>query len=597
MKKCLIPLLVLVMLFVGITAQAEESEAVTLELNTAKLPVYAADDPYLNGFTAEGNTLPVIVVFVKKGVNLQVAVTPRTVKNKKVTLSVDNEEVVQVKGNGVFGLKPGEAVLTIASQEDPSVMLQYRVAVIQPVTRLTLTAPEKVATVAAGSTLQLTPNFLPEDATRKQVTWSSQAEQFATVDENGVVTGVARGNARILATVNDGSNIRANITVRVTQSAQEITLDKTEVTVDVKRNTVVRATVMPQNADNKKVIWSSSDESVATVNAQGRITGVALGDCEIICTSQDVDTVLAKATVHVQQPVQKVAFDDAPAVYNGETAQLTWHIEPENASNPKLAFKSGDERIATVDENGVITGVAGGDVYINAVTTDGSNRQARVRVKVYQHLTGVHMLRKTAYIDLKEMSIAGAILEPEKAKNINPNMTWESADTAVATVKPNAKQSNRAEITGVAYGETYITGTTEDGGFQTILKVKIDDWEKALKWVTAGINGRGTPYFQVKNTSGVNISNIKVECECFDWDGNPAAGLNLKDGSNIIRFAYSKNVAPGSVTREDGWKSVGGYDKEVVFSSMIARITEFTIENDWDKVIRKNNRPKFKYKP
>ena len=596
MKKILIPLLVLVMLCVSLAALAEGGEeALTLELNTARLPFYAADDPYLNGFTAEGNTLPVIVIFVKKGVNLQVTVTPRTVKNKKVTLSVDNEEVVQVKGNGVYGLKPGEAVLTIASQEDPSVTLQYRIAVIQPVTRLTLTAPEKVATVAAGSTLQLTPNFLPEDATRKQVTWTSQAEQFATVDENGVVTGVARGNARILATVNDGSNIRANITVRVTQSAQEITLDKTELTVDVKRNAVVRATVMPKNADNKKVIWTSSDESVATVNAQGRITGVALGDCEITCTSQDVATVMAKVTVHVQQPVQKVTFDDAPAVYNGETAQLTWHIEPENASNPKLAFKSNDERIATVDENGVITGVAGGDVYINAVTTDGSNRQARVKVKVYQHLTGVHMLRKTAYIDLGEMSVAGAILEPEKAKNINPNMTWESSDPSIVTVKANAKQPNRAEITGVAYGDAYVTGTTEDGGYQTSILVRIGDWENSLKIVSAGIGYDECPYFDVKNVSDLDISNIKVECECYDWDGNPAIGVNGKD-SNIVRYVYKKHVGPGGVTNENGWSVVGTYDKNVGIGSMIVRVTEFTIDNDWDKVIRKQFRPKYKYR-
>ena len=122
MKKKLSLLLALVMLFMSLTVLAEEGGAVKLELNTAKLQVYAADSPGLKGLKiSEGNTLPVLVLSAKKNVQLQVSVTPRTVKNKKVTLSVDNETVARVKGNSITGQKSGEAVLTITSAEDPSV--------------------------------------------------------------------------------------------------------------------------------------------------------------------------------------------------------------------------------------------------------------------------------------------------------------------------------------------------------------------------------------------------------------------------------------------------------------------------------------------
>ena len=217
MKKMLSLLLALVMLCMSLAALAEEGETVTLELNAGKLPVYAADDPYLNGLTSAGDGLPVIVLAVKKNVQLQVNVLPKTTKNKKVELAVDNEAVVRVKGNTVSGLAPGETVLTITSVQDSSVAIQYRIVVIQPVTRLTLTAPAK--SVAIGGTIQLTPVYAPENATRQQVTWVSANEQIATVDENGVVTGLKRGTARITATAADGSNIRANISVQVTQSA------------------------------------------------------------------------------------------------------------------------------------------------------------------------------------------------------------------------------------------------------------------------------------------------------------------------------------------------------------------------------------------
>ena len=107
MKKILIPLLVLAMLFMSACALAEGEEANGLDVNTAKLPVYAADNPVpaelgLSAQAVEAK-LPVLVLQVKKNLQLQVAVMPKTVKNKKVTLSVDNEEIAKVKSNTVIG--------------------------------------------------------------------------------------------------------------------------------------------------------------------------------------------------------------------------------------------------------------------------------------------------------------------------------------------------------------------------------------------------------------------------------------------------------------------------------------------------------------
>lgn len=590
MKKMLSLLLALAMLLAGLAALAEGDDAVTLELNAAKLPVYAADDPYLNGVNAAGGTLPVIVLSVKKSIQLQVNVTPKTVKNKKVELSVDNGEVVRVKGNSLTGLKTGEALLTIASVQDPSAILQYRIVVIQPVTRLTLRAPVK--SVAIGGTIQLTPEYTPADATLQQVTWSSADGKIATVDGNGVVTGLKRGTARITAVATDGSNVRANISVQVTQSAEEITLDKPELTVDVGRNAVLKATVLPKDANNKKVVWSSSDESVATVTPGGRVNAIALGDCEITCASEEIGTVLAKAVVHVQQPVKKVAFGPAPAVYNGETAQLNFTVEPADATNKKLVFASSNEKILTVDENGVVTGVSGGEATVTATTTDGSRRQAKIKVKVMQHLTGVHMLRKVAYIDYGQTSTAGAVLEPEKAKNVNPNMTWESANPAIASVKQNPKAPNKADITGVAYGDTEVIGTTEDGGFRTSLLVRVGDWENSLKWQKGDFDARGNLRFIVKNVSDLNITSITLEMECFDYDGKPQA-VNTRNGSNVVKVVYNKLLAPGKSTPEDGWKLID-YDRVGVnehgLAAIRVRIAEFQIDNDWVKTIRKNNR-------
>ena len=459
-------------------------------------------------------------------------------------------------------------------------------------TRLTVTAPAK--NVAVGGTMQLTPAYTPDNATRKGVTWSSSNEQIATVDENGVVSGLKRGNARITAIATDGSKIRANVNVQVTQTAQEIQLDKAEMTVDAGKSGVLKATVLPKDTNNKNVVWSSSNESVAKVNGQGRVTGVALGDCEITCTSQETGEVQAKAAVHVQQPVKKIVFGDAPTVYNGETGQLTWTVEPDNASNPVLQFKSSNERILTVDENGVVTGVAGGEAFVNAITTDGSKRQARLKVKVMQHVTGIHMKRHTAYVDQNASSPTSAILEPEKAKNINKNMTWESADPSIATVVPEKNNPARADIRGISYGTTVVTTTTEDGGFQASITVKVGDWQHALKLTDAGVRGADA-YLTVKNVSngseGLHITSITAEVTVLNADGE-VVPANSKDPTKPFRMVYTRSLDPGESTQEKYWKTVNFMlPDDPTVSYYVIKVVEYQIDNDWVKTIQQRNQP------
>ena len=231
---------------------------------------------------------------------------------------------------------------------------------------------------------------------------------------------------------------------------------------------------------------------------------------------------------------------------------------------------------------------------MNVTSKDGSNRQARVKIKVYQHVTGVHMKRHTAYIDTKTSSTTTAILEP--SKGINTNMSWKSADTSVATVKANAKQSNKVSITGVKKGETVVTGTTEDGGFQASIRVKVRDFSHMLKITKAEIGGKGQLYITVKNVSDdLPITYVKLEVEAYYSDGTPSP-VNAKNGSNVLQLTYSKKLNPGEKTPEDKWK-IKDYDLSPGFHKMVVRIVEYQIDNDWVKALPKNRQPKYVYDP
>ena len=597
MKKILVPLLALVLLIASIGATADGSDAVTLEVNTGKNKVYMSDDPYiasLRGDAAEpeGDALPVLVLPVKKGIQLQVTVKPAAVKNKKVILSVDDAAVAQVQGTGLTGLKAGETVLTIASEADPAATVQYRVLVIRQVSRISLTASEK--SVAVGGSISLTPEFTPEDATLKQVSWSSDNEKIATVDQDGIVTGMKRGTVRMIATAQDGSNVRANISVQVVQLAEEITLKETEVTVDTGRNVMLHATVLPTDTNDKSVVWTSSDESIATVNTQGRVTGVSLGDCEIICASSTAGSVEARAVVHVQQPVKGIAFGEAPTVYVNETGKLTWNVEPSDANNPEVILTSGNEKILTVNQDGTVTGVKAGETFVQAVIADGSNRQARIKIKVYQHVESVQMKRNTAYIDTGSSSIAGAILSPKNAAN--QNMTWESEDPAIASVKPVAKQTYRVNISGLQEGTTTVTGTTVDGGLQTSIKVIVGSFEKSLKLDKdhTYVQGSGDVVIRVKNISDLTITSVTATVAVTDVDGNPVP-CNSKDDSNTFTVEYKSTLGPGETSRDSKWKYVDfKYPESTAVSQYEVRITQFQIDHDWIKTIRKKYQPVLK---
>ena len=160
----------------------------------------------------------------------------------------------------------------------------YQKTASVPVTGVTL--PE-TAEVSQGSTTTLTATVAPNDATNKNVTWSSSDETVATVDANGVVTGVSQGTATITVTTEDGSyTATCTVTVTAPIAVTGVTLDQNTASVAEGNTVTLTATVAPSNAANKTVTWSTSDPSIATVS-NGVVTGVAAGTATITVTTAD----------------------------------------------------------------------------------------------------------------------------------------------------------------------------------------------------------------------------------------------------------------------------------------------------------------------
>lgn len=150
-----------------------------------------------------------------------------------------------------------------------------------------------------GNTLALTATVLPEDATDKALEWTTSNDYVATVTSNGIVRAVGNGSATIMAIAKDGSEVYATCVITVEQFVTSITLDKTDFTLIVGETEPLTATVIPDNANSKSVIWSSSDEAVATVNQNGIVTAVSKGWATITATAADENKASTSCSLRV----------------------------------------------------------------------------------------------------------------------------------------------------------------------------------------------------------------------------------------------------------------------------------------------------------
>ena len=197
--------------------------ASSVTVKTDKLPVYAPTDEKIAALltereNAEENVLSVLLLPVKKTYTISASVEPKDATSRAVVLTGSDPSVFSVSKMTVKGVAKGEAILSVASDLNPEIAEKFRVLVIQPVTRLT--AEASAPSVAVGEQITLSAKAIPEDASMPAVVWTSSSEAIATVTPDGVVTGIKRGVARLVATVQDGSNIRANISVKVVQKAE-----------------------------------------------------------------------------------------------------------------------------------------------------------------------------------------------------------------------------------------------------------------------------------------------------------------------------------------------------------------------------------------
>ena len=346
----------------------------------------------------EDNTIPVSSISVNptsltleegETSNITATVNPSNATDKTVTWSSSSTAVATVKDGVVTAVKEGSATITAKAGGKTATCAVTVKGKFVAVTSVTLDKTSLEMT--EGEEITLAATIKPENATEKDVTWTSDKTDVATV-KDGKVTAVKEGTATITAKAGDQT---ATCKVTVKKGFVEvtsITLDKTSLSLGVGGEETLTATVKPDNATDKTVTWTSSSESIATVK-DGKVKAIKNGTATITAKAGDKT---AKCIVVVSKSsvaVTSITLDKTSlSLTVGEEETLTATVKPDNATDKTVTWTSSNSAVATVD-NGRVKGIKEGTA---TITAKAGSKTAKCNVTVKAEAVPVINLESTS---------------------------------------------------------------------------------------------------------------------------------------------------------------------------------------------------------
>lgn len=340
-----------------------------------------------------------------------------------------------------------------------------------------------------------------EPVTRDVSTNSDGAITVTSSNEKKATVTYANGTLEVTPVAKTGEDSPITITVEVAETStyksasasfkvyifdindiltfvSSITLNKETLDLTKGETATLTATIEPSDATDQTLKWSSDNEAVATVDAEGTVTAVASGTANITVTAVDFgkEDVQTSCKVTVTTPVTGITTDHSDiTAEKGEKGQIKASVEPKDADDQKIFWKSEDTSIITVDQDGNWEAVGGGKTNLVAVSHYDESIQKKVTVTVTVSPTEV-WIRKTMTLEEGMTGELVAIFKP--SDTTETEITWSSSNKNVATVDENGK------VTAVAAGTAIITAQTVVDGVNATCNVSVQASIKPVTSVT-----------------------------------------------------------------------------------------------------------------
>ena len=344
---------------------------------------------------------------------------PTVTGNKEVVYDVEDDTILSIDGNVITATKAGQTNVVVSLKEDSNTKETLKVTVSEE--------PQIIVTgsnVYIGCQTQFTAEVIGIEGT---VVWYSDNETVATVDQNGVVTGKQLGAAAIYAQVGDYEGM---VEIIVKRQPQIIISGDKEVIVNGTGS--LKASL--RNLEGK-VEWSSSDDSVATIDSEGNIKGISEGKVTITAKVGEITE-----TYEVTVATARIVVTGPQKVYVGEEIQLIAEVKGATATDVTFKWISSDGTVGEVN-NGKVKGIAEGEVTIS-VSWNGMETDYTVEVVVRRELT-IEGFSTVDINDTTQLTVSKL--------NLDGTITWSSSDESIAKVDANGV------VTGIKLGNVTIT--------------------------------------------------------------------------------------------------------------------------------------------
>ncbi|MCQ2185424.1 MAG: Ig-like domain-containing protein [Bacteroidales bacterium] len=529
---------------------------------------------------------------VNDTMNLTAAVLPGHATDKTLTWSSSNPDIVVLSDSPatraavdaavtLIAKAPGNATITATAFDGSGVVATCDVTVKQPANSIRLS--QTSASLNVNSTLNLTATILPENSSNRTVTWSSSNNEIATVTASGVVTAKAVGSATITATAADGSGLSASCSITVKQPVTRITLNSSIAVLYVGGTLELQAAVKPDNASDKTVTWSSSNNDIATVTASGVVTAKAVGSVTITATAADGGGASATCAVTVNPiKVTDITLNQTTAtIVAGKTLNLTATVKPDNASNKAVTWTTSNANYATVSD-GVVTAKAAGTATITATAADGSGVKAACSVTVKPALAVT--LGTSAVLDGNNVKVTATVTSGATINSVTIN--------DVAATKSGSGTSFTATLPA-----TSITGTTvtavwnvsyygETQSFTKTYTMQANYWlishrDTRTRYVTVDQHSNQT-YVGLNDTRNVNAINAinKWIISTSPSGTNPVNVSELKTGVTYYLFNVgTQKWLSGYPSTSGSYFTVGGTALTVTLASVSGGLYTLRVNN------------------
>ena len=511
---------------------------------------------------AFGSKAEYIAVGSSKTIDLRY--TPSENVNKNVTFSSSDTSIFTVSKDGVItGVKEGIAVLSCVAedlgQNGAITCMVYVTAQEVSATDFSITPAED--TVYIGSTLQLTPVFTPEDTTIRDVTWTTSDETKATVDADGVVTGVAEGTAVITATYKDTTNDNKVWTSTCIVTVEKAPIHATGFEVSPTTQNIIcgnKFTITPkftpEDTTDQTVIYQSLDDTIVTVNNNGVVTGVGPGDAIIQCTAVD-GGFNATVAVHVDKAVDFKLSPSTRELALGQSFTPKKVIKPTKV-NKTATWKSSNTKIATVNSAGKVTAKKSGTCTITCTLTK-YRQSATCKVKVGKLHTTVKLNKNNIRIGLNQSYRLKATVKSNAGKL--PGVKWKSSNSRIVKVssggKITAKKVGIVRITVMAKDATHAKASCKVRVIRRVSGIRLNTnytvcYVGRSKQLHAYVKPKSASIKKVKwQTSDKNIAQVNGSGKIWGIaEGDAYITATTTDGSNKRARCFVKVVEPTPVT-------------------------------------------------